>query len=72
MLADMLFHYSGIMRHPTTSLFMNKNSTAKQETMTVVSVKSNVVGMYPTIQLDGGDLRRNDEVRGKEELRNAV
>lgn len=72
MLADMLFHYSGIMCHPTTSRFMNKDSAAQQKTMTVVSVKSNVVGMYPTIQIDGGDFRRNYEVRGKEDLRNAV
>lgn len=72
MLAGVLFHYSRIMCHPTTSLFMNKDNAAKQKTMTVVSVKSNMVGTYPTVQLDGGDLRRNDEVRGKDDLRNAV
>lgn len=39
--------------------FMNNDNAAKKKTLIDVSVKSNAVGMFSSIQEDGGDFRRN-------------
>lgn len=48
--------------------FMNKDNAAKKRTLTDASVKSNVVGMFSSMQQDGGDFRRNycDQERGRQ------
>lgn len=38
---------------------MNNDNAAKKKTLIDVSVKSNAVGMFSSIQEDGGDFRRN-------------
>ncbi len=54
MLAGLPFHYSSLCAISQQAFlpFMNKHNAAKERTLTDVSVKSNAVGMFSSMQRD--------------------